>query len=227
MVERVLDALRAVPAIGRVVVVGPDPLPRRVAQGADAVVADRGTLVDNVAAGLEAAGGDEPVLVVSADLPLLTPEAVTAFLDAASALEGDVFYAVVRHDEVARAFPGVRKTAVRLRDGTFTGGSVVLIRPEAFARARAVIARAAGARKRPWELAGLFGARTLLRVLTRRATVAELERRAWEITGVRARAVICPYPELAVDVDRRETAEAVRSRLDVPGPAPGGELDPL
>jgi molybdopterin-guanine dinucleotide biosynthesis protein A len=230
MVDYVLDALRGAGPIGRVLLVGPDPLPVRLAGGVDALVAERGSLLENVAAGLEATGGGGAVLVVAADLPLLTPQAVAAFLEAAGRIEGEAWYAVVRREDVTGAFPDVRKTFVRLREGTFTGGSVVLIGPAAFRRARPAIERAMRARKRPGDLARLFGARTLLRILTRRVTIAELERRAEAIAGIRARAVLCPHPELAIDVDRRETLDVLEARfLRRPRPVPAreGEFDAL
>jgi len=107
---------------------------------------------------------------------------------------------------------------------------VVLIGPAAFRRARPAIERAMRARKRPGDLARLFGARTLLRILTRRVTIAELERRAEAIAGIRARAVLCPHPELAIDVDRRETLDVLEARfLRRPRPVPAreGEFDAL
>src|SRR5579875_2762333 len=211
MVDYVLDALRGAGPIGRVVLVVADPLPVRLAGGVDALVAERGSLLENVAAGLEATGGGGAVLVVAADLPLLTPQAVAAFLEAAGRIEGEAWYAVVRREDVTGAFPDVRKTFVRLREGTFTGGSVVLIGPAAFRRARPAIERAMRARKRP-------------------GTIAELERRAEAIAGIRARAVLCPHPELAIDVDRRETLDVLEARfLRRPRPVPAreGEFDAL
>jgi GTP:adenosylcobinamide-phosphate guanylyltransferase len=200
MVEFVLRALRAAAATRRIVLVGPESLPAAVAAHADVVVAQRDTLLDNVAAGLAAASGDR-VLAVAADIPLLTACAVDAFLTAAGSLDAELVYAAVRREDLWRAMPGVRKTFVQLREGTLAGGSLVLLEPRAFQGARAAIERAVRARKRPWELARLFGARTLIGLATGRLGIPELERRVMEMTGVRARALICETPEIALDVD--------------------------
>ncbi len=213
MVEFVLAALRAAPRIGRIALVGPHPLPGPVADRVDLAVRERGELLENVAAGLAALGGEDPVLAAAADIPLLTAQGVTAFLDAAAALEGDVWYGAVPYDEVTRAFPDVRKTSVRLRDGTFTGGSLVLLRPHAFVRARPLLEQAVGARKRPWELARLFGPATLVALAAGRLRIADLEERVVQLAGVRARAVICRYPEIAIDVDRPEMLAVIRRHL--------------
>ena len=153
-----------------------------------------------------------PVLVVAADVPLLTSGAVAAFLDAAEGADADAVYAIVPRAEVDRVAPGIRKTFVRLADGEFTGGSLVLLRPGAFERARPLIERAVRARKRPWELARLFGLATIAGLATGRLRIAALERRA-EVLGLRARAVVCRDAGVALDVDTPEMLEFVRASL--------------
>jgi len=132
---------------------------------------------------------------------------------AATALDAECVYGVVRREDVRQELPGVRKTFVRLREGTFTGGSLILLDPAAFARARAAIDRAIRARKQPWTLARMFGLRTLLGLLTGTLRIPELERRAFLLTGIRARALICRTPEIALDIDTPETLAAVGARL--------------
>ncbi len=142
-------------------------------------------------------------------------------VDAASALDVELVYGVVRREDVLRAVPGMRKTFVRLREGTFTGGSLVLLDPHAFGRARPAIERAVRARKRPWDLARMFGFRTILGLATGRLRIPELEQRAAVLTGIRARALICPAPEIAIDVDTQATLALVSARLaDRLGTAP-------
>jgi len=214
MVEFMLTALRDAPRIGRIALVGPHPLPPEVAALVDLPVREQGDLLENVAAGLAVLDGRDPVLAAAADIPLLTALAINTFLDAAAGLDGDIWYGAVRHEDIAREFPGVDKTFVRLRDGTFAGGSLILMRPEAFSRARPVIERAIRARKRPWELAWLFGPGILIGLATGRLRIADLEQRVARIAGVRARAVICRCPEIGIDVDRPESLAFVRRHLD-------------
>ena len=221
MVEHVLAALRGTRQIRRLALVGPDPLPPAVAAAATLAVPAAGGLLENLSAGLAALGAGAPpdcrdnlpVLVAAADVPLLTAAAVAAFLDAAQGAGADVAYAIVPRADVTRTAPGVRKTFVRLADGEFTGGSLVLLRPGAFARARPVIERAVRGRKRPWELARLFGLATLAGLATGRLRIAALERRAEALAGLRARAIICRDAGVALDVDTVEMLDFVRSRV--------------
>jgi GTP:adenosylcobinamide-phosphate guanylyltransferase len=220
MVEFVLGALRAARSVRRVAIVAPLPLPQSVAASVDVAIGDRGTLLDNVDAGLSALGGTERVLATAADIPLLTPGVVDAFVEAALALDAGIVYGVVRREDVLREFPAIGKTFVRLREGTLTGGSLILIDPRAFARVRSAIERAVRARKRPWELARLFGLRTVLGLLTGTLRIPDLEERVGRLTGVRARALISPSPEIAIDVDSPESLALVRGRLGGESSAP-------
>src|SRR5205807_10415419 len=184
MVEFVLAALRQAASIRRIALVGPLPLPPAVAACVDVAVGEGGTMLDNVAAGLDALGGAGPVLAAGADIPLVTPRAVDAFVRAAQALDAEIVYGVVRREDVIREFPRARKTFVRLRDGTLTGGSLILLRPQALARARPVIERAIRARNRPSELARLSGLGALVRVLTGTLALDGLGRLAVGLPGV-------------------------------------------
>lgn len=228
MVEYVLAALQAVPRLDRIAVVGPLPLPPAVAARVDVAVQGGGEMLDNLSAGLEALGGDAPVLVAGADIPLLTASAVDAFLDAALSLECDIAYGIVPRDDMMREFPAARKTFVRVRDGVFTGGSLVLMRPQAFSRARDAVAGAVDARKNPLALARLLGPGAVLGLLTGTVGIADLEKRVAAVSGIRARAVICHHAEISVDVDRAEALAMIRERLRAAdGPPANGRVKEL
>jgi len=234
MAERVLAVLRGTPQIRRIALVGPVPLPPAAAAAATLTVPAGGGFLENLSAGLAALAAlgqdaprdNAPVLVAAADVPLLTSAAVAAFLEAALAADADAAYAIVPREEITRVAPGVRKTFVRLADGEFTGGSLVLLRPGAFARARPVIERAVRARKRPWELARLFGLPALVGLATGRLRIAALERRAEALAGLRARAIVCRDAGVALDVDNAEMLEFVRSRLGSAQPGDGADTAP-
>jgi GTP:adenosylcobinamide-phosphate guanylyltransferase len=201
LVERVVEALRGVPQVRRLVVVAPADLPARLSALCERVVADRGSLLANVEAAAQALEGATWLLFCAADLPLLTGGAVARFLEACAARPADFYYGVVRQEDLEARFPGARKTFVRVREGSFTGSSLVLARPEVLGRIRPLLSQAVEARKNPARLASLLGGSTVVKYLTGRLTLADVERRAFELTGLRGAAVVCPDPEVALDVD--------------------------
>ncbi len=214
MVQRVLEALRATREVRRLVLVAPLDAGGPLRDLCDGLVPDRGDLLANVEAALQALPDAAWVLACAGDLPLLSAAAVANFLAGCRAREADVYYGVVRQEDLQGRFPGARKTFVRVREGAFTGSSLVLLRPEVLDRVRPLLLQAVEARKNPARLASLFGAGYVVRYLTGRLSVADVERRVVELTGLRGAVVVCPDPEVALDVDvgkpeNRELAERV------------------
>lgn len=217
LVERVVTALQGSPSIGRIAVVGPpEPLGALLGSSAE-IVPERGTIMDNMAAGVAQLGDAGHVVSVASDLPLITPDAVERFLGLCTG-EFDFYYAIVSQQGIERRFPSARKTYVKLTDGTFCGGSIVLFAPAALERIRPLVEQAIAARKKPWLLAQLFGLATVMRFASGRLSIAELEARAHAISGLRGRAVLLDGPEMALDLDadRPENVAAIRAALEPP-----------
>jgi hypothetical protein len=176
--------------------------------------------MDNIEAAVAELPGARQILTVASDLPLLTPKVISAFLDRCSG-EVDFYYPVVPQAAVEGRFPGARKTYVKVVDGTFCGGSVILFDPEALGRIRPFVEHVIAARKKPWLLAQLFGWSIVMKFASGRLSIAEMEARALEVTRLRGRAVIIEAPELALDVDaeRPENMNSLRAALEPPGGA--------
>ncbi|WP_425148537.1 NTP transferase domain-containing protein [Deinococcus sp.] len=198
----VLRALRACPQIGRVAYVG--PLPPGGDELIDLRVTDHGSLLLNLEAGVAALGthpeGSNRVLVVTADIPMLSAQMLTDVLgDAPGA---GLVYPVVRREDCERAYPGVKRTYARLKDGTFTGGNLFLLDASLVPRFLPRLKEVLAARKQPLRLAALIGAGVLLRLLSGRLSIAALEQRVSGILGVSARALVTPHAAVGTDIDK-------------------------
>lgn len=203
MLLRVVAALRDAPAVGRIVVSieapeatlsglgGLEGVARLVAAPSPA---------RSAAAALEAFGA--PLLLVTADHALLTPEMVGHFLGAVPPGAAAVA-ALARRETVLAGHPATRRTWLRFRDGAFSGCNLfLLLEAEGAARAVAYWRRVEEDRKRPLAMARLLGPLTLLRFalrrLTLRAALDALERRC----GARLAAVEMPFADAAIDIDK-------------------------
>src|SRR5262249_6029588 len=87
-------------------------------------------------------------------------------------------------------------------DGTFCGGGIVAMKPRALPLLERFIERLGAARKHPIRLASLFGWDVLLRFAVRQLAVEQAEARATKILGAPVRALVSPYAETGVNVDR-------------------------
>lgn len=220
----VLDALRASGRVRRVAVMGPREPLSVLADGAPSAggdgvessamelvfAGDGGGLLANIQRGFDSLATPRPVLIVTSDIPLLSPEAVRAFLDACEAQEADVYYPIIPREDSERAFPGVRRTYVKVAEGQFTGGNIALLAPAVLQRHQDVFQRAVEMRKNPIGLARLFGLGLLVKLLLGRLTVADVEDRFRRGFGLKGVAVRCPHPEVGFDVDKPDDLQFVR-----------------
>jgi len=205
-----VDALRAVPEVGRITVVGP----RAVQDGTlavDAWLDERESGEENVIAALRSAGGGR-CLACAADLPFVTAGAIAGLLRLA-APGVQCAYPIFTRAEFLGAFPGARSSFATLADGEWTGGSALVLDADLMLRNEALIKRAFAARKSLLTLASLLGPALALRYATRRLTVDGVQARLSALIGGTGLAVRGADPALAMDCDEPADFEYARRRF--------------
>ena len=205
MLIRVLRALRGSAAVSEIRLVTLPSAARRepeVMRLCDAVVEQGSDLIASVLAGFQGLPADERAMIVATDMPLLTSQAVDRFAALGAQTPCDVGYGFVERKLHDRSYPQVRHTWVRLREGTFCGAGMSLIRAGKTGQLESVLRDFTAARKSPAKLASLFSPALVFKVLTGQLGVGELERRASELTGVVCRGIMCPDADVAVNIDR-------------------------
>ena len=216
IVQRVLAALSGATSVGRVVLVAPAPVQAAASEEAvDVRVAAGESFVDNMQRGVEATSpGGDAVLIVTGDLPLLSPAAVNDLVRQSSAVQADVTYAIIPKESCERRFPGAHRTYVKLREGTYTGGNGVVLKRDFVRLRRELIERLFAARKNPIKLAAMFGLGFIVGLLTGRLTLPQLEARAGQIIGGQVAVIVSTYPELGFDVDKMADLDLARRVAD-------------
>jgi GTP:adenosylcobinamide-phosphate guanylyltransferase len=202
MVEYVIDSLRGSSRIRRIVVVLPDAGTGRWQKKVDEVVISYGNVVDNFLAAVEVLGDSDRVLVVSGDVPLITAEAIDDYLAKCEPFEGDLYYPIATKQSVEAKFPGVQRTYMRLRGGTFTGGNIGLVNPAAIVANRTLMESVFDLRKSPLGLVRILGFGFIVKFFLRRLTVDELEQKVSELIKGKGRAIVVTHPEIGFDVDK-------------------------
>lgn len=215
MVRYVVDALEAAERIDEVTVVaGPQgPLPAEAVGCARQTTAASEAFSDTVAAAARS-GGDGPILLATADIPLLTPQAVDDTAQFALDSGADLTYTMADVEQVAAAFPGTRRTSVRLREGRFTGGNLVVADSDALLHSLAAIEAAFARRKSIVGLTLLLGPLFLVGLALGQLTVAAAARRGSEILGCSVSVHLTPHPEVAFDVDKPSDLAAAEAAID-------------
>lgn len=211
MLEHVAESLKSSKSVRRVAVVGPPAMrDQSEKSGADIFLPTKGSLTENMSLGLAELNSSYPVLIASSDIPLITPEAIDDFVNRCEKIQADIFYSVVDRERIEKFFPGTKRTYAALREGTFTGGNVGLVNPRVVRENMELIERAFKLRKSPVKLVRILGLRFVLKFIFRRLTLGEVEERVSLLLNSKGRAVVTPYPQIGIDVDKVSDLELVR-----------------
>lgn len=219
MVDYILDALLASDRVRRIV----------IATNAEAAAQLEGTLPSDVstciaatdmpgtaAAAVKALGKEctESVLFACDDIPLLTGPAVQSFLEQCqSPPDQGIYYAIIPKAACLKRFPDAKRTYGTLRDGTFTGGNLMLIKKEVVINTQQLGREIFALRKSPFGLANWLGWSFIFKAVFRRLSIKEAEKRFSQIMHTPSKAVITSYAEIGMDVDKPEDLKLIDKYL--------------
>jgi len=161
------------------------------------------------------------VFVTTADHALLTPEIIDHFAACADQSDADLAVGVVAESVLRAAYPSTTRTYLRFRDGGYSGANLFAFRSSQALRAAEFWVKAESFRKQPWKLARAFGPMTLLLFALRRLSFEEALERASRAIGCQIRAVLLPFAEAAIDVDRPSDLALVSEILSTRGETAG------
>lgn len=216
LVAWVADALTRAETISSVVAVeGPAGALSQAGEpaGVPVVTASGPGFMDTMIAAAQGCPDAASILLVTGDLPLLSPAAVDDFVRSCQGGRAEVSYPLVRRDDFDRAFPGRGKFSVPLREGRFIGTNVVLMSRRFILEEGPIIAETFARRKSMLGMCAMFGWSFIVRLALHRLSVADLERRASEMLGTELRALPTSWPEIAFDVDTAADLELAQHHL--------------
>ena len=202
LIDYVLRALAATGIGLDVAIVGLEPSALSGTPVPCRFFADRRGMIQNLQAGLAAFGPSGHLLVCSCDLPFLSAESITDFLERSAKTGADLCYPIVREDVLERQFPGAGRSYRKIVEGSFAGGDLLWLAPSVVERNARFVQNLAENRKSAWGLVKVMGVKTVLRFLTGRLRVSHLEQRASKLLGCRVAAIETHYPEIAMDIDK-------------------------
>jgi molybdopterin-guanine dinucleotide biosynthesis protein A len=207
MLSRVAKTLLGVPTIDRVVVMAQRP--DMLFEGDCAWMRDEpriGTVHSDsgIATSVAAvAGGDAapwPVLVTTADHPLLTVAMVEAMIRGAG--DADVAVGVVGRRTLLAAYPENRRTWLKFAGEAWSGANLFALQSERAQAALTLWSEVEQDRKKATRLIAHFGPWLAIRALTRTITLDAAMLAVGRRIGLVARPVALPFAEAGIDVDK-------------------------
>lgn len=217
MINYVVAALRACSRVEQIIVVGPtEALFELLPYEGISFLPEQGDIIDNVLAAVKELPQDKKVLVCTSDIPMLTPEALTALFEAVNERDADLYYPIINRIDCEKRYPGVKRTYVKLKDGSYTGGNIIVVNPMQAIPLAQIFRKLVSERKHPMKMLltlGMPGVVFVAMLALGMLTVSELEQRLSHILDIQGAAIYCAYPEIGTDVDKDSDLELARRVL--------------
>lgn len=217
MVQWVLDALGDAKRVDNVIVIGLSAKTELTCKKPLYFVSNQGRMLANIVAGvnksLEINQKTQYVLVVSSDIPALKAEHVDWLVETCRQTEDDLYYGVCPRDVMEARFPDSRRTYTHLKNMDVCGSDINVTHVRMATEHLDMWESLIGSRKNPLKQASIIGFGTLFALFTRRLTLEDAVNRVCERIGIKGRAVIWPYAEPCMDVDKPHQLELLRNDL--------------
>lgn len=202
MVQHVIDAVKDVEEINNIVIVGPEQL-NEVTENEHDIIIPEGRIVNNIKRGIEALNNQNHILIITSDIPLVTPGIIQEFINRCKEEDKyDLFYPVVSKEINLKKYPEIERTYVHLNEGIFTGGNLVLVSPKIIQGPLDWYNKILSLRKKPFKMSKMLGFKFIIKFIFRRLTFSEVEARISDIIGHECKTLILEYPEIGFDVDK-------------------------
>jgi len=218
MIQWVLDALSESKIVENVVIVGLTEKSSVTCKKSFHFIPDQGKMIENLRAGaekvLELNPKAEYVLIVSSDIPAISGEMVDWTVNTAMQTDEDIYYNIIQREVIEKRFPSSKRTYTRLKDMDVCGGDMNVGRISLILEEDTDLwEKITNARKSPLKQAGLIGFDTLFLLLFRQLTLEKAAANIMKRLKITGRAIVCPYAEIGMDIDKPHQLEIMRADL--------------
>lgn len=218
MIQWVLDALGGAKMVEGIILMGLPPESKLVSTKPVFYMPNQGEMLANILTGVRKALEINPtlshVLLVSSDIPAVTPEIVDWVVNTALQTDHDLYYSVISRSVMETRFPGSKRTFTHLRDVEVCGGDINVIRTMTATEREDFWRKIIAARKSPLQQASLVGIDVLVGFLLRNITLKAAVEKVSKRIGLRGRVILCPFAEAGMDIDKPHQLEIVRADLE-------------
>jgi GTP:adenosylcobinamide-phosphate guanylyltransferase len=217
MIQWVLDALCQAESIDQIVIIGLPEGSGVTCHKATAWLSNHGGLLENIRAGVIKAKELNPqaghLLSVSSDIPAITPEVVNWAVSVATDPQMDIYYNIISRNVMESRYPTSKRSYTRLKGLEVCGGDMNVIHTRTVTHNNDLWDKIIDSRKNVFKQASLIGYDTLILLLLRLIDLEAAEKMVTRRLKIKGKAVVCPYAEIGMDVDKPFQLEIMRNDL--------------
>ncbi|HSG46080.1 MAG TPA: NTP transferase domain-containing protein [Anaerolineales bacterium] len=218
MIQWVLDAVSEAKSVGRVAVVGLDRGVELSCIKPLTLLPNQGSMIGNIRAGIESILEKNPnaeyVMTVASDIPLVTGKILDWFIAQTQMTHHELYMNMVTRQALETRFPGVKRRVDRVGNLELRGvADVSIFYPTIVMQKYGAADRFENARGNTWRQVNFIGFDTLLLLALRRLDLDSFTKRLSKKHGIDLHPIICPFAEIAMDVDDPLHLEIMRREL--------------
>jgi molybdopterin-guanine dinucleotide biosynthesis protein A len=221
MILRVLQALETATRVAARLVSGPEKDQLAAVPELDKLVASQTigwrtpapTPSTSAYEAMQSIPADQPVLVTTADHPLLTAEIIDDFCTRSQDRDIDIAVGLAPYGLIRESYPDMKKTVLHFSDGDYCGTNLFAFLTERGRQLADFWRRVESQRKSPLRIIRILGWGAVVRYLLGRLTLENALELLSRRLDLRIGAVILEQADAAVDVDSIADHEIVQNKL--------------
>ena len=218
MVQWVLDAVQSVSYIENIVIIGIESKDAISSKKTLFFVPNHGSMLKNIRAGVNEVMDLNPsaeyVMLISSDIPSISSEMIDWVKENTKEKDADIYYCVIPRKVMEARFPNSNRSFIQFKDVDICGGDIIVFRAEVASGRDVIWNKLIAARKSALKQASLIGFDTLILLALRRLTLQGTVRRISNRLGLKGKALISPYAEIGMDIDKPYQLELLRKDLN-------------
>jgi GTP:adenosylcobinamide-phosphate guanylyltransferase len=215
MIEYVIESLRASECIDRIYVVGEKILEGSIGHLVDGFCRPSGGIIDNVKNSIKLMDDSKTSCIIcTCDIPMVKGQAIRDFVEKCQAQSIDLGYPIIDKRLNDEKYPDVKRTYVKLREGTYTGGNIFYVNPLIIDRCTSKAGQLVEYRKNPLKMGRVLGFTFLLRLAAGCLSITAVEKKVSRMFKISCTAIITDYPEIGNDVDKPSDIEFVNKYMN-------------
>jgi len=217
MIQWVLDALCASAKIKNIVIIGLAESDGLSTSKPTYYVPNQGSMLSNIVVGFSKVQEIDPtanyIVIASSDIPDLKSNMVDWLIDEVEKEPADIYYGIVQKQLMEKTYPDSRRTWTKLKDMELCGADINVAHVSMATEHLDTWDKLIGQRKSPLKQAATIGITTLFLLATKQITLNDLVERVSKSIGIKGKALIWPWAEAGMDVDKPHQLEIIRKSL--------------
>jgi GTP:adenosylcobinamide-phosphate guanylyltransferase len=217
MIEYLIQSLKDSGCVSNIYVVGDEILHQAIGHEVNGIIKPESSIISNLKKGIETIGDyNTPVIICTSDIPMVSGEAILDFVEKSTSSGLDFIYPIIDKKLNDEKYPEVKRTYVKIKEGTFTGGNIIYMNPKIVGKVTNKAELLIKYRKKPFKMGQVLGFMFLIKLLFGKVSIPSARKKVDKMFGIKADALLTQYPEIGNDVDKPSDLEFVSKYLANP-----------